>query len=99
MAAATDPFAAGAEGSTLPDVGVALESVLCTDELNRRPSRPPDYETENRALVTLSQALPSHRGLSCSRWPIAAGFHMHLSKPVEPPALIEPVARLAHRER
>ena len=28
MAAATDPFAAGAEGSTLPDVGVALESVL-----------------------------------------------------------------------
>ena len=36
---------------------VPLESVLCTDELNRRPSRPPDYETENRALVALSRAL------------------------------------------
>ena len=36
---------------------VPLESVLCTDELNRRPSRPPDYERENRALVALSQAL------------------------------------------
>jgi PAS domain S-box-containing protein len=36
---------------------VPLESVLCTDELNRRPSRPPDYERENRGLVALSQAL------------------------------------------
>ncbi|HEV3076345.1 MAG TPA: hypothetical protein VHB47_18120, partial [Thermoanaerobaculia bacterium] len=36
---------------------VPLESVLCTDELNRRPSRPPDYEQENRALAALSQAL------------------------------------------
>src|ERR1700688_650635 len=36
---------------------VPLESVLCTDELDRRPSRPPDYEQENRALVALSQAL------------------------------------------
>src|SRR5665213_2955965 len=39
------------------DAPVALESVLCTEELNRRPSRAPDYETENRALVALSQAL------------------------------------------
>ena len=31
------------------DAPVALESVLCTEELNRRPSRAPDYETENRA--------------------------------------------------
>ena len=29
---------------------VPLEAVLCTEELNRRPSRPPDYENENRAL-------------------------------------------------
>jgi transcriptional regulator with GAF, ATPase, and Fis domain len=36
---------------------VPLESVLCTEELNRRPSRPPDYEAENRALVALAQAL------------------------------------------
>jgi PAS domain S-box-containing protein len=36
---------------------VPLESVLCTEELNQRPTRPPDYETENRALVSLAQAL------------------------------------------
>jgi GAF domain-containing protein len=36
---------------------VPLESVLCTDELNRRPSRPPDYWAENRALVARAQAL------------------------------------------
>ena len=36
---------------------VPLESVLCTEELNRRPTRPPDYEAENRALVALAQAL------------------------------------------
>jgi PAS domain S-box-containing protein len=36
---------------------VPLESVVCTEELHRRPQRPPDYETENRALVSLAQAL------------------------------------------
>jgi len=36
---------------------VPLESVLCTEELQRRPSRPPDHEAENRALVSLAQAL------------------------------------------
>src|SRR5438552_3134240 len=36
---------------------VPLESVLCTEELNRRPARPPDCATENRALVALVQAL------------------------------------------
>ncbi len=36
---------------------VPLESVLCTEELSRRPSRPPDYATENQALVFLAQAL------------------------------------------
>jgi len=35
----------------------ALESVLCTEELNRRPARPPDYERQSRALVSLAQAL------------------------------------------
>lgn len=34
-----------------------LESILCTEELRRRPSRPPDYETENRALLALASAL------------------------------------------
>jgi PAS domain S-box-containing protein len=35
----------------------SLESILCTEELNCRPSRPPDYEKENRALVALMSAL------------------------------------------
>ena len=34
-----------------------LESILCTEELHRRQSRPPDYATENRALVKLVSAL------------------------------------------
>ena len=37
--------------------GVPLESVLATTELDLRPSRPPDYEVENRALVALGRAL------------------------------------------
>jgi len=36
---------------------VPLESVLLTKELDRRPSRPPDFETENRALLLLVRAL------------------------------------------
>ncbi len=36
---------------------VPLESVLCTEELNRRPSRPPDYEKESHALTALAQAM------------------------------------------
>jgi len=35
----------------------SLESILCTEELHHRHSRPPDYETENRALVKLVSAL------------------------------------------
>lgn len=34
-----------------------LESILCTEELQHRPSRSPDYEKENRALVKLASAL------------------------------------------
>ena len=35
----------------------SLESILCTEELQRRPSRPPNYERENHALVKLVSAL------------------------------------------
>lgn len=35
----------------------SLESILCTEELQSRRSRPPDYEKENRALVKLVSAL------------------------------------------
>ena len=36
---------------------MSLEAVLCTEELFRRPTRVPDYETENRLLRALTQAL------------------------------------------
>jgi signal transduction histidine kinase len=39
------------------DTLVPLECVVCTEELDSRPSPPPDYETENRALISLTQAL------------------------------------------
>ncbi|WP_363352432.1 HWE histidine kinase domain-containing protein [Methylocystis echinoides] len=34
-----------------------LEAILCTEELWRRPRRPPDFETENKALGKLVSAL------------------------------------------
>jgi PAS domain S-box-containing protein len=42
---------------SIPEAGASLESILCTEELRRRPSRPPDYEKENRELVALMSAL------------------------------------------
>lgn len=36
---------------------VPLERILCTEELKRRPTRPPDYASETRALAALVQAL------------------------------------------
>ena len=54
---ANDP-SQNAPPTVLPsDSLVPLEAILCTEELNRRPSRPPDYQTENRALAALVQAL------------------------------------------
>ena len=41
----------------IPQGAASLESILCTEELRRRPSRPPDYERENRALVALATAM------------------------------------------
>jgi PAS domain S-box-containing protein len=41
----------------VPEAAASLESILCTEELERRPSRLPDYEKENRALVALVRAL------------------------------------------
>ena len=43
--------------ASIPDGIASLDSILCTDELRRRPWRPPDYEKENRALVALASAL------------------------------------------
>ncbi len=36
---------------------VPLESVLCTEQLAQRPSRPPDYQAEIRAFLVLVQEL------------------------------------------
>src|SRR5712672_2580790 len=46
------PFATSIPADALP-----LEAILCTEELRSRPSRPPDYEKENRALAALARAL------------------------------------------
>lgn len=39
------------------DAAPNLRSMITTAELSRRPSRPPDYAAENRALVALAQEL------------------------------------------
>ena len=39
-----------------PDVA-GLESVISTRELSLRPARPPDHASENRALVSLVEAM------------------------------------------
>jgi len=43
--------------TSIPPHGASLGSILCTAELDCRPSRPPDYEKENSALVALVSAL------------------------------------------
>jgi PAS domain S-box-containing protein len=43
--------------TSLPKGAAPLESILCTEELRNRPSRSPNYEEENSALVALSSAL------------------------------------------
>jgi signal transduction histidine kinase len=45
------------KGNVIKAGDVPLESILCTEELRRRPSRPPNYQKENAALVALSNAL------------------------------------------
>ena len=42
---------------SVPEGAAPLESIVCTEELHRRPWRPPDFEKENRALVALVTAL------------------------------------------
>jgi PAS domain S-box-containing protein len=47
--------------SSIPEGTASLESILCTEELRRRPSRPPDHAKENAALVALASALAESR--------------------------------------
>jgi len=39
--------------------GAPLEAILCTDELDSRPSRPPDRDLERAALTSLARGLSS----------------------------------------
>jgi hypothetical protein len=41
--------------SSIP--GAPLAAILLTEELRRRPSRPPEFEKENSALAALVSAL------------------------------------------
>ncbi len=43
--------------TSIPEAGAPLDSILRTEELQRRPSRPPAHEKENEALVRLTSAL------------------------------------------
>src|ERR1700756_2057381 len=45
------------DSDTFLSAPASLESILCTDELDRRPTRPADYESENHALVELAMTL------------------------------------------
>ena len=47
--------------SSIPEGAASLESILCTEELQQRPSRPPDYAKENAALRALAGALAESR--------------------------------------
>ncbi|HTW63101.1 MAG TPA: PAS domain S-box protein [Bryobacteraceae bacterium] len=43
--------------TSIPEGAASLESILCTEELLQRTSRPPDHAKENAALVALASAL------------------------------------------
>jgi PAS domain S-box-containing protein len=47
--------------SSIPGGAASLESILRTEELQQRPSRPPDHAKENAALVALASALAESR--------------------------------------
>jgi hypothetical protein len=45
-----------------------LESVISTSGLIRRPKQPPDYESENRALVALVEVMTAFPDDICRTW-------------------------------
>ena len=54
----SEPAAAANDSTFEASIPAApLESILCKESLQSRPSRPPDYEMENCALVKLMSAL------------------------------------------
>jgi hypothetical protein len=64
--------------ASIPNGAAPLESILRTEELHRRPWRPPDYEKENRALVRAAcelqgSAQPKPRALTTLRVQVSPG--------------------------
>src|SRR5262247_4099142 len=53
--------------TSIPPAGACVGSILRTEELQRRSSRPPDYEKENSALVALVSALADSPGTILQR--------------------------------
>lgn len=51
-----------------------LESILCTEQLHRRPSRPPDYEKDNR-----SHSFKTHARLPRGKQGLSVGVESALS--------------------
>jgi PAS domain S-box-containing protein len=51
------PGSSAEPSPTQAEPAAPLESILLTEQLRERPRRSPDYETENRALALLVQAL------------------------------------------
>ncbi len=47
--------------SSISEAAAPLESILCTEELQQRPARPPDHAKESAALVALASALAESR--------------------------------------
>jgi hypothetical protein len=47
--------------SPIPEGAPSLESILCTEGLQQRPSLPPDHAKENAALVALASVLAESR--------------------------------------
>lgn len=48
--------------NSIPSGCAPLEAILCREDFRRRPSRAPDYEKENQALVKLMSALADSPG-------------------------------------
>jgi GAF domain-containing protein len=57
MAESAEPRRIPPIETSIADAAVPLTAILCTEELHRRLSRPPDHEKENSALVRLVSAL------------------------------------------
>lgn len=52
------------EPVSLADGPVPLEAVITTDELQRRPTRRPDFEADSRALASLMEAMSAAQGIT-----------------------------------